>query len=188
MYGNSPYGSPMNRGMFMDPQMMMMLQMRDQMRARYAPQPTAQLTNMEYKPENFIEYDKPFIDRQARPGNVTEAMDRRARLGDVIDRRARPGNLIFGDQMPQQQQTTEQMLEQLQGNIQQMQKQQQRLSEHLGAGSGMLRQLQAQQGLGGLFQQLPSEPARTMYTQYTQGPESMRLQAVPVAQGNPFGA
>lgn len=41
MYGNSPYGSPMNRGMFMDPQFMMMLQMRDQMRAMYGPMPTA---------------------------------------------------------------------------------------------------------------------------------------------------
>lgn len=42
MYGNSPYGSPMNRGMFvMDPQMLMMLQMRDQMRAMYGPMPTA---------------------------------------------------------------------------------------------------------------------------------------------------
>lgn len=189
MYGNSPYGSPMNRGMFMDPQMMMMLQMRDQMRARYAPQPTAQLTTMEHKlplPATNMEMPLPDyrtaepIDTQARPVNVTDAMDRRARLGDVIRQ-----DSLFGDQMPQQQQTTEQMLEQLQGNIQQMQKQQQRLSEHLGAGSGMLRQLQAQQGLGGLFQQLPSEPARTMYTQ---GPESMRLQAVPVAQGNPFGA
>ena len=41
MYGQSPYGSTMGRGMFMDPQMMMMLRMRDQMRAQYAPMPTA---------------------------------------------------------------------------------------------------------------------------------------------------
>jgi hypothetical protein len=172
MYGNSPYGSPMNRGMFMDPQMIMMLQMRDQMRAQYAPQPTEmpqQVTN--YRVEN-MEMPLPAL------GNA-EPIDRQARLGNIIDRRAR-----LGDQMPQQQQTTEQTLEQLQGNIQQMQKQQQRLSEHLGAGSGMLRQLQPQQGLGGLFQQLSSEPARM----YTQGPESMRLQSRPAIQGNPFGA
>jgi exonuclease VII large subunit len=146
----------MNRGMFMDPQMMRMLQMRDQMRAQYAPQPTEmpqQVTDMEMP--------LPALDN-------AEPMDRLARLRN---------------QMPQQQQTTEQTLEQLQGNIQQMQQQQQRLSEHLGAGSGMLRQLQPQQGLGRLFQQLSSEPAR----KYTQGPESMRLQAFPVAQGNPFG-
>jgi len=41
MYGQSPYGSTMGRGMFMDPQMMLMLRMRDQMRAQYAPMPTA---------------------------------------------------------------------------------------------------------------------------------------------------
>ena len=87
--------------------------------------------------------------------------------------------------MPQEQ-TTEQTLEELQGNVLQMQQQQQRLSEHLGAGSGMLRQLQDQSGLGGLFQQLRPQPAISRL--YTQGPESMRLQAVPVAQGNPFGA
>jgi len=157
MYGQSPYGSPMNRGMFMDPQMRMMLQMRDQMRAQYAPQPTEmpqQVTDMQMP--------LPALDN-------AEPMDRLARLSN---------------QMPQQQQTTEQTLEQLQGNIQQMQQQQQRLSEHLGAGSGMLRQLQQpQQGLGGLIRQLSSEPARM----YAQGPESMRLQAFPVAQGNPFG-
>jgi chromosome segregation ATPase len=147
----------MNRGMFMDPQMRMMLQMRDQMRAQYAPQPTEmpqQVTDMQMP--------LPALDN-------AEPMDRLARLSN---------------QMPQQQQTTEQTLEQLQGNIQQMQQQQQRLSEHLGAGSGMLRQLQQpQQGLGGLIRQLSSEPARM----YAQGPESMRLQAFPVAQGNPFG-
>ena len=49
MYGNSPYGSPMNRGIFMDPQLMLMLQMRDTMTARYAPQPTAQPSTMEHK-------------------------------------------------------------------------------------------------------------------------------------------
>jgi len=98
-------------------------------------------------------------------------------LGNAVDRRASLGN---------QEQTTEQTLEQLQGSIQQMQQQQQRLSEHLGAGSGMLRQLQAQGGLGGLFQQVQARPAISRL--YTQGPESMRLQAVPVSQGNPFGA
>ena len=163
MYGNSPYGSPMNRGMFMDPQMRMMLQMRDQMRAQYAPQPTEmpqQVTN--HRVEN-MEMPLPAL------GNA-EPVDRRASLGNQVP-------------MPQEQ-TTEQTLEQLQGNIQQMQQQQQRLSEHLGAGSGMLRQLQQpQQGLGGLIRQLSSEPARM----YAQGPESMRLQAFPVAQGNPFG-
>lgn len=41
MYGQSPYGSTMGRGMFMNPQMIMMLQMRDQMRAQYGPMPTA---------------------------------------------------------------------------------------------------------------------------------------------------
>ena len=132
MYGDSPYGSTMGRRMFMDPQFMMMLQMRDQMKAQYAPQPTEM-----------------------------------------------PQQL----QMPQQQQTTEQTLEQLQANIQQMQQQQQRLSEHLGAGSGMLKQLEPQQGLGGLFQRLNSEPTRFIATR---GPESIRRQN-PVTQRNPFG-
>ena len=157
MYGQSPYGSTMGRGMFMDPQMMRMLQMRDQMRAQYAPQPTEM-------PQQVTDMEMPL----PALGNA-----------EPVDRRASLGNQML---MPQQQ-PTEQTLEQLQGNIQQMQQQQQRLSEHLGAGSGMLRQLQPQQGLGGLFQQLSSEPARM----YTQGPESMRLQAFPVAQGNPFG-
>ena len=159
MYGNSPYGSTMGRGMFMDPQMMMMLQMRDQMRAQYAPQPTEM------------------------PQQVTDMQMPLPALGNAepVDRRVSLGNQML---MPQEQ-TTEQTLEQLQGNIQQMQQQQQRLSEHLGAGSGMLRQLQAQGGLGGLFQQLRPQPAISRLR--NQGPDSMRLQAFPVEQGNPFG-
>jgi hypothetical protein len=178
MYGQSPYGSPMNRGMFMDPQMRMMLQMRDQMRAQYAPQPTEmpqQVTNHRAHLEN-MQMPLPALAN-------AEPVDRRASLGNQVP-------------MPQEQ-TTEQTLEELQSNILQMQQQQQRLSEHLGAGSGMLRQLQQpQQGLGGLLRQYGrtgSDGSARMSNQghdsrmYTQGPESMRLQAFPVAQGNPFG-
>jgi hypothetical protein len=159
MYGQSPYGSTMSRSMFMDPQMLRMLQMRDQMRAQYAPQPSEM-------PQQVTDMQMPL------PAVGAEPIDRRAALGNQM-------------LMPQEQ-TTEQTLEQLQGNIQQMQQQQQRLSEHLGAGSGMLRELQQpQRGLGGLINQLRPQPARL--GRYTQGPESMRLQALPVAQGNPFG-
>jgi len=163
MYGQSPYGSTMGRGMFMNPQMMMMLQMRDQMRAQYAPQPSE-------------------MPQQATEDRVVDMQMPLPALGSAepIDRRASLSNQM---QIPQEQ-TTEQTLEQLQGNIQQMQQQQQRLSEHLGAGSGMLRQLQTQGGLGELFQQLRPQPAISRLR--TQGPESMGLQAV--AQGNPFGA
>ncbi len=161
MYGQSPYGSPMNRQMFMDPQIMRMLQMRDQMRAQYAPQPTEM------------------------PQQVTDMQMLLPALGNAepVDRRAQLNNQM---QIPQQQ-TTEQTLEELQGNVLQMQQQQQRLSEHLGAGSGMLKQLQLQQpqqGLGGLIRQLRPQQSVGMYSQ---GPESMRLQAFPVGQGNPFG-
>ena len=178
MYGQSPYGSPMSRGMFMDPQMMRMLQMRDQMRAQYAPQPTdmpqLQVTN-------------------AEGGFVRNHMARDMQMplpalpsAEPIDRRSSERLAALGNQITvPQEQTTEQTLEELQGNVLQMQQQQQRLSEHLGAGSGMLRQLQDQSGLGGLFQQLRPQPAISRL--YTQGPESMRLQALPVAQGNPFG-
>jgi hypothetical protein len=166
MYGQSPYGSPMSRGMFMDPQMLRMLQMRDQMRAQYAPQPTDM-------PQQQV----------TEGGNATDMQLGLPSLQSPVDRRAQLNNQM---QIPQQQ-TTEQTLEELQGNVLQMQQQQQRLSEHLGAGSGMLKQLQQpQRGLGGLIRQLGSqEPAR----RYTQGPDSisMRLQAFPVAQGNPFG-
>jgi len=163
MYGQSPYGSTMGRGMFMNPQMIMMLQMRDQMRAQYAPQPSE-------------------MPQQATEDRVIDMQMPLPALGSAepIDRQSSLGNPM---PMPQEQ-TTEQTLEQLQGNIQQMQQQQQRLSEHLGAGSGMLRQLQAQGGLGELFQQLRPQPAISRLR--TQGPESMGLQAV--AQGNPFGA
>ncbi len=170
MYGQSPYGSTMGRGMFMDPQMMMMLRMRDQMRAQYAPQPSE-------------------MPQQATEDRVVDMQMPLPALGSAepIDRRSSERLAALGNQMPMpQEQTTEQTLEQLQGNIQQMQQQQQRLSEHLGAGSGMLNQLQAQSGLGGLFQQLRPQPAISRLR--TQGPDSMRLQAFPVAQGNPFGA
>ena len=145
--------------------------MRDQMRAQYAPQPT----------------DMPQL-------QVTNTMARDMQMplpalpsAEPIDRRSSERLAALGNQITvPQEQTTEQTLEELQGNVLQMQQQQQRLSEHLGAGSGMLRQLQDQSGLGGLFQQLRPQPAISRL--YTQGPESMRLQAVPVAQGNPFGA
>jgi len=169
MYGQSPYGSTMGRGMFMDPQMMRMLQMRDQMRAQYAPQPT----------------DMPQLQSTDTPQQQVTNVARDMQIGlpslqSPTDRRA-----TITAQMPQQQQTTEQTLEELQGNVLQMQQQQQRLSEHLGAGSGMLRQLQQpQQGLGGLIRQLRPQQSVRMYSQ---GPDSMRLQAFPVAQGNPFG-
>ena len=152
MYGQSPYGSTMNRGMFMDPQMMMMLQMRDQMRAQYAPQPT--------------EMPLPAQDAQMSFSDL---------LG--LETQAR--------QIQPQEMSTEDSLMQVQQVLTNMQQQQQRLSEHLGAGSGMLRQLQAQGGLGGLFQQLRPQPAISRLR--SQGPESMRLQAFPVEQGNPFG-
>jgi hypothetical protein len=163
MYGQSPYGSTMSRGMFMDPQMIMMLEMRDQMRAQYAPQPT----------------DMPQLQSTDMARDMQIGLPS---LQSPVDPRAQFNNQM---QIPQQQ-TTEQTLEELQGNVLQMQQQQQRLSEHLGAGSGMLRNLQQpQRGLGGLINQLRPQPARL--GRYTQGPESMRLQALPVAQGNPFG-
>jgi len=160
----------MNRGMFMDPQMRMMLQMRDQMRAQYAPQPTEmpqQVTNHRAHLENMQRPLPALLDN-------AELVDRRASLGNQVP-------------MPQEQ-TTEQTLEELQSNILQMQQQQQRLSEHLGAGSGMLRQLQQpQQGLGGLLRQYGRTGSDGSARMSNQGPDSMRLQAFPVAQGNPFG-
>jgi len=179
MYGQSPYGSPMSRGMFMDPQMLRMLQMRDQMRAQYAPQPT----DMPQPQVTSAGVDSMPQQQVTEGGNATDMQLGLPSLQSPVDRRAQLNNQM---QIPQQQ-TTEQTLEELQGNVLQMQQQQQRLSEHLGAGSGMLKQLQQpQRGLGGLIRQLGSqEPAR----RYTQGPDSisMRLQAFPVAQGNPFG-
>ena len=174
MYGQSPYGNVMGRGMFMQPQMQQMLQMRDQMRNPQAI-PSQQFQNQ--GPESLpisgvgtslfdeeIEYEIPQMGIVAR-----EQYEQQPR------------------QMQPQEMSTEDSLMQVQQVLTNMQQQQQQLSQHLGAGSGMLQQ-QYQGGLGGLMGQLRSQPAMLR----TQGPDSIRLRTQgptnTMYQGNPFGA
>ena len=172
MYGQSPYGNVMGRGMFMQPQMQQMLQMRDQMRNPQAiPSQQFQTQGPESLPisgvgtsfsDEQIEYEIPQMGIVAR-----EQYEQQPR------------------QMQPQEMSTEDSLMQVQQVLTNMQQQQQQLSQHLGAGSGMLQQ-QYQGGLGGLMGQLRSQPAMLR----TAGPESLRLrtQGPRSFQGNPFGA
>ena len=172
MYGQSPYGNVMGRGMFMQPQMQQMLQMRDQMRRPQAiPSQQFQTQGPESLPisgvgtslfDEEIEYEIP-------------------QMGIVAREQYEPQPR----QMQPQEMSTEDSLMQVQQALTNMQQQQQQLSQHLGAGSGMLQQ-QYQGGLGGLMGQLRSQPAMLR----TAGPESLRLrtQGPRSFQGNPFGA
>ena len=184
MYGQSPYGNIMGRGMFMQPQMQQMLQMRDQMRRPQAVQdmqmqlPEMQQTTIDEQ-MNSPRYQALLQRNSDSMGQDYEASEQ---LNEYTQR--------FGQMQPQQQ-TTEQTLEQLQSNMQMMQQQQQQLSQHLGAGSGMLQQ-QYQGGLGGLFQgNLTNQPVQHQMAR-TQGPDSRRLRTQgptnTMYQGNPFGA
>ena len=154
MYGQSPYGNIMGRGMFMQPQMQQMLQMRDQMRRPQAVQ------DMQMQLPAQLPSDPSL-------GNISEPFR----------------------QIQPQEMSTEDSLMQVQQALTNMQQQQQQLSQHLGAGSGMLQQ-QYQGGLGGLFQgNLTNQPVQL---QRTAGPESLRLRTQgptnTMYQGNPFGA
>ena len=161
MYGQSPYSSVMGRGMFMQPQMQQMLQMRDQMRRPQAVQDMQMPLPAQLPSDPYLE-------------NISEP----------------------ARQMQPQEMSTEDSLMQVQQALTNMQQQQQQLSQHLGAGSGMLQQ-QYQGGLGGLIGQLRPQPATnqgpgSMGEYRTHGPESLRLrlqtQGPPQYQGNPFGA
>ena len=162
MYGQSPYGNIMGRGMFMQPQMQQMLQMRDQMRRPQA-RPDQQFQTQ--GPESY--------QQQPMPAQLPS---------DDL-------SLVNISEPPRQyepqEMSTEDSLMQVQQALTNMQQQQQQLSQHLGAGSGMLQQ-QYQGGLGGLMGQLRSQPAMLR----TAGPESLRLrtQGPRSFQGNPFGA
>jgi len=154
MYGQSPYSSVMGRGMFMQPQMQQMLQMRDQMRRPQAMQ-DMQMPLPAQLPSDDLSLYEPA--RQYEP----------------------------------QEMSTEDSLMQVQQVLTNMQQQQQQLSQHLGAGSGMLQQ-QYQGGLGGLFQGgLRNQPVQHQMAR-TQGPDSIRLRTQgptnTMYQGNPFGA
>tara|TARA_R110001583_G_scaffold194745_1_gene366809 strand:+ start:69 stop:569 length:501 start_codon:yes stop_codon:yes gene_type:complete len=166
MYGQSPYGNVMGRGMFMQPQMQQMLQMRDQMRRPQA-RPDQQFQTQ--GPESY--------QQQPMPAQLPS---------DDL-------SLVNISEPPRQyepqEMSTEDSLMQVQQALTNMQQQQQQLSQHLGAGSGMLQQ-QYQGGLGGLFQgNLTNQPVQL---QRTQGPESLRLRTQgptnTMYQGNPFGA
>ena len=178
MYGQSPYGNVMGRGMFMQPQMQQMLQMRDQMRMQ---QPSLAMSTSSGNSQIDEQMNSPEYQAlvQRFQDSRGQDLDAEEQLNGYQKR--------FGQMQPQQQ-TTEQTLEQLQGNMQQMQSQQQQLSQHLGAGSGMLQQ---QGGLGGLYSAGLNLRNNEAVLQ-TQGPMSMgnnyqnpRLRSF---QGNPFGA
>ena len=116
MYGQSPYRNVMGRGMFMQPQMQQMLQMRDQMR-----RPHQAVQDMQMPMPAQLPSD-PYLENISEPAR----------------------------QMQPQEMSTEDSLMQVQQALTNMQQQQQQLSQHLGAGSGMLQQ-QYQGGLGGLM-------------------------------------
>ena len=163
MYGQSPYGNIMGRGMFMQPQMQQMLQMRDQMRRPQA-RPDQQFQTQ--GPESY--------QQQPMPAQLPS---------DDL-------SLVNISEPPRQyepqEMSTEDSLMQVQQALTNMQQQQQQLSQHLGAGSGMLQQ---QGGLGGLYQgRLRNQPVQ--HQMITAGPGSLRLrtQGPQRYQGNPFGA
>ncbi len=119
MYGQSPYGSTMGRGMFMDPQMIMMLRMRDQMRAQYGPMPTA--GDMQSQAE-------------AGAGRMAQQS---AAAGDDSE--------ITAITEPQGPTNNRERLEQLQGDLDELSQgtqmiaaNQGQLSRHLGAGAQMM--------------------------------------------------
>ena len=174
MYGQSPYGNVMGRGMFMQPQMQQMLQMRDQMRR---PQAIPSQQFQTQGPESFpIDATNGQISYQEQP------MPAQLPFDPYLENISEPPRQIQPQEM-----STEDSLMQVQQALTNMQQQQQQLSQHLGAGSGMLQQ-QYQGGLGGLMGQLRSQPAMLR----TQGPESLRLRTQgptnTLYQGNPFGA
>ncbi len=111
MYGQSPYGSTMGRGMFMDPQMIMMLRMRDQMRAQYGPMPTA--GDMQSQAE-----------AEAAAGDDSEAMAVTEPQGPTNNRERL--EQLQGD------------LDQLSQGTQMIAANQGQLSRHLGAGAQMM--------------------------------------------------
>ena len=165
MYGQSPYGNIMGRGMFMQPQMQQMLQMRDQMRNPQA------IPSQQFQTQGPESYQQ-----QPMPAQLP--------FDPYLENISEPPR-----QMQPQEMSTEDSLMQVQQVLTNMQQQQQQLSQHLGAGSGMLQQ-QYQGGLGGLFQgNLTNQPVQL---QRTQGPESLRLRTQgptnTMYQGNPFGA
>jgi len=165
MYGQSPYGNIMGRGMFMQPQMQQMLQMRDQMRNPQA------IPSQQFQTQGPESYQQ-----QPMPAQLP--------FDPYLENISEPPR-----QMQPQEMSTEDSLMQVQQVLTNMQQQQQQLSQHLGAGSGMLQQ-QYQGGLGGLFQgDLTNQPVQL---QRTQGPESLRLRTQgptnTMYQGNPFGA
>ena len=173
MYGQSPYGNIMGRGMFMQPQMQQMLQMRDQMRNPQA-MPSQQFQTQ--GPESFpIDATNGQIGYQEQPMPAQLPSD--PSLGNISE--------PFRQIQPQEM-STEDSLMQVQQALTNMQQQQQQLSQHLGAGSGMLQQ---QGGLGGLYQgRLRNLPVQ--HQMITAGPGSLRLrtQGPQRYQGNPFGA
>ena len=165
MYGQSPYGNIMGRGMFMQPQMQQMLQMRDQMRNPQA------IPSQQFQTQGPESYQQ-----QPMPAQLP--------FDPYLENISEPPR-----QMQPQEMSTEDSLMQVQQVLTNMQQQQQQLSQHLGAGSGMLQQ-QYQGGLGGLFQgDLTNQPVQL---QRTQGPELLRLRTQgptnTMYQGNPFGA
>ena len=172
MYGQSPYGNIMGRGMFMQPQMQQMLQMRDQMRRPQA-MPSQQFQTQ--GPESF-----PIDATNGQIGYQEQPMPAQLPSDPSLENISEPLRQIQPQEM-----STEDSLMQVQQALTNMQQQQQQLSQHLGAGSGMLQQ-QYQGGLGGLMGQLRSQPAMLR----TAGPESLRLrtQGPRSFQGNPFGA
>ena len=176
MYGQSPYGNVMGRGMFMQPQMQQMLQMRDQMRR---PQAIPSQQFQTQGPESFpIDATNGQISYQEQP------MPAQLPFDPYLENISEPPRQIQPQEM-----STEDSLMQVQQALTNMQQQQQQLSQHLGAGSGMLQQ-QYQGGLGGLFQgNLTNQPVQL---QRTAGPESLRLRTQgptnTMYQGNPFGA
>ncbi len=97
MYGQSPYGSTMGRGMFMNPQMMMMLQMRDQMRAQYGPMPTA--GDIQAAQERSAESEDSLSDvKITEPQGPTNNRERLEQLQGDLDQLTQGAQMIAANQ------------------------------------------------------------------------------------------